>query len=214
MLFLSIFGLLTQASSAGVTPPPGPPEKNPHPPITEKDKARVAFAVEAAKLLLVKKREVAFDHGAFGNNFSNKTLECLKKPSCWQKDMNFKNELNIQQHGHGFVTEMRYAHIIPWSFKNFEKGKTQVKPTMKQSKKRSSEPMPAPKLKPDEYMIHIYANFDKYGGRWYHLDVILHEDKVGNLFLRHFFMIPIPYANESMPEGAVCWFVSSLERHG
>jgi hypothetical protein len=63
-----------------------------------------------------------------------------------------------------------------------------------------AETMRGPQLKADEYMMHVYVRFEKTNG-WHHLDVIVTEDKAGNVFLRHFFLMPM---QSEMPPGVVC----------
>ncbi|MCE9624022.1 MAG: hypothetical protein K8R69_01010 [Deltaproteobacteria bacterium] len=130
---------------------------------------------------------------------------------------------------YGPKVEIRHAHIIPWSFENFQKNRRltskPVPPTeggdpnviieaqpgkmappvqdMAEPARSPIPPMPAPKLQADEYMVHAYVLFPQ-DPRWYHVDVILSEDASGNLVRRNFFVIPMPPVGGSLPPGVVC----------
>jgi len=162
-------------------PPPQPPSENPHPPQSAEDRKRVDFAVQEIK-----------DY-------------------------------------YGTKVEIRHPHIIPWSFENFQKNRKITLPPvsgtdnsdpnviveaqpgkitppaqdMAEPARSPIPPMPAPQLRPDEYMVHAYVLFPQ-DPRWYHVDVILSEDASGKLARRNFFVIPMPPTGGSLPPGVVC----------
>ncbi len=203
-------------STADVAPgpamPPQPPESNPHPPVSAEDVKRVQFAEDAVKILLMNNLNPSLKTLPLEENktFENKTLACLKQVSCYSKDLHFTNELVNLLNQNGKILEIKHAHIIPWSFVNFKKGpvhsEIQTRPSNEKSAKMamSTPPsMPQPLTKTDEYMIHVYAKFSK-NQTWYHLDVIVTEDKQGNIFLRHFYAVPMPTNSQNFPPGVVC----------
>ncbi|MCP5468245.1 MAG: hypothetical protein H7A32_03155 [Deltaproteobacteria bacterium] len=190
---------------------PTPPSTNPHPPTNSADKTRVDFATASVNLILTKNYEIKnlSTQETKTPNFANKDLSCLKNLNCLTKDKNFKNEIIQLHQTYGNIIQMKHAHIIPWSFKNFKENKVQstqlenrLMPEAESPKALLAEApiMKAPQLKPDEYMVHIYVQFDK-TPYWHHLDVILNEDEQGNIFLRHFFVAPMM---SSLPPGVVC----------
>ncbi len=183
--------------------PPEPPATNPHPPVTELDKKRVKFAEQAIALLLKNKPSPLLQpkpNQPFPN-FLDKNLNCLQTIGCIKKDTAFTNEILTFHAQYGEVMEFRHSHVIPWSIEKFN-GKTETK-TITPSKPFGGIAMSGPILKTDEYMVHAYVKFNKTEG-WYHLDIILSEDKNGDLCLRHFFTTPMPSANTQLPPGVVC----------
>ncbi|MCB1215247.1 MAG: hypothetical protein KDK66_07205 [Deltaproteobacteria bacterium] len=193
--------------------PPSPPQKNPHEAQTPEDKARVAFALKAVGLILEKNLNLEqSQEKSVSSLFLNKDLNCLKTLLCWQKDGAFVEEVSGIQIAKGRVVEIKHPHIIPWSFENFkanqdpnqrmiEKPSSETNPVEdKTALKEEAKPMEIPQLLADEYMIHLYVRFSKQSN-WYHLNVIVTEDKEGKLSLRHFFVTPM---RNSMPPGAVC----------
>ncbi len=183
--------------------PPEPPAVNPHPPLTEIDKKRVKFAEQAIILLLKKPLSSSMKLTAAdtSSSFQNKDLNCIRDIQCAQKDTSFTNEL-INFHAQlGEIVEFKQTHLIPWSIEKFN-SKTETK-AVQPFKGTGGEDMPSPISKGDEYIIHSYVKFNKTDG-WNHLDVILSEDKNGNIYLRHFFTTPMVPPNIKMPPGVVC----------
>ncbi len=183
--------------------PPEPPATNPHPALTEIDKKRVKFAEQAISLVLKNKPSSLLQPkpNQPSPNFINKNLNCLQTIGCIEKDTAFTNEILTFYAQYGEVVELRHSHLIPWSIEKFN-SRTETK-TITPSKPLGGVAMPRPILKADEYMVHSYVKFNKAEG-WYHLDIILSEDKNGELYLRHFFTTPMPAANVQLPPGVVC----------
>lgn len=198
---------------------PEPPTENPHPPITDPDKKRVAFAEEVIKKVLMMDVSKFSPDGqpviANNDNTINMkiTAACLALPECL-KNRSISNYIYTINQMYGQVIEFRHMHVVPWSFENFEKNKTAVdqndtakllaKPTQKfLENKADQESMPAPILQKDEFMLHSYVNFGK-DYRWYHVDIIVSEDAQGNLEFRRFFIIRMPMDSGHLPDGAVC----------
>ncbi len=182
--------------------PPSPPAENPHPPVTAGDKKRVAFADQVVAVLLKKDLPASLkplQQGQPPNGFIDKSLACLQDAACYAKDAAFVNELLIFRETYGKAVETRHTHVIPWSFDKFHGGAAAESPPPS-ADMGMAEPMRGPQLQTDEYMMHVYVRFDKAGG-WNHLDVIVTEDKAGNVFLRHFFVMPM---QSEMPPGVVC----------
>jgi len=159
-----------------VAPLPQPPNENPHPPQSPAEQRRVDFAVQ----------EIRSYYGA--------------------------------------AVEIRHPHVIPWAWERFQKNRagSMVQPEDKSNpnviieaqtaqvempqpveKPMGGMAMPAPNLKPDEFMVHAYAHFPQ-DPRWYHLDVILSEDTAGHLTRRNFFIVPMPSVPSQLPPGVVC----------
>ncbi len=206
--FQLISEVLAGASvQAGAPAPPQPPESNPHPPQSKQDIERVKFAEEAVKILLMQNLPTKLQMSDVDKtpSFESKTLSCFKNVTCYSKDTAFVNEILTFQKQNGKVIEIKHAHIIPWSMKrmNIRSSAPDQPPGKNETMKPMAFDMSAPDLKSDEFMVHIYAKFDK-SQRWYHLDVILTEDKNGNLLLRHFYAIPMPLSSQQMPPGVVC----------
>lgn len=183
--------------------PPEPPATNPHPPVTEIDKKRVKFAEQAITLLLKNKPSPLLQPkpNQPSPSFINKNLSCLQTISCIEKEVAFTNEVLTFHAQYGEVVELKHSHVIPWSIEKFN-SKTETKPVTS-SRPVGGIAMSGPILKADEYMVHTYVKFNKAEG-WYHLDIILSEDKNGDLYLRHFFTMPMPSTNSQLPPGVVC----------
>ena len=204
IVFMALcFGILFQTSDGwSKMALPQPPLENPHPPVTEADKKRVSFAENVVRQLLMKD----YPPVVYGKPpsppptvfFLDKDLLCLQTPSCWQKDYFFVSEVAGLKQQYGTLEEIRFAHVIPWAFEQFQAGK---KAEQLIKKDMAATLMPAPVLKSDEYMIHIYA---KWSGRWHHLDVIVTENAKGEIFLRHFFSTPMPLDDSQLPPGVKC----------
>lgn len=219
LLSLSFIGLFVSSSAMaeltmGDVPPPQPPEKNMHAPKTPEDKKRVQFAIDAMQQFFGKDSKLLNLEKADLKDFKNKDKACLNNPHCYLEDPSFVNEVNSILKDKGSVVEFKHAHIIPWSFNTFMR--QQAKMTGDVSKPSKPEPMlqkgavsraimnvPVPNLKKDEYMMHIYVRYEK-SSKWHHLNVIVHEDKDGNLYLRHFYTVIMPEPSHQLPDGVVC----------
>lgn len=206
---------------------PLPPISNPHPPVTEDDKKRVAFGEMILKKFFIENAfetdETVDTKWVNSSEMSfNLSETCLNDTSCLQKNTKLKTYIQSILNLHGHVREFKHAHVIPWSYEKFQQSKlpggstTKVAPvtnsnirytnkndTMNEALKLGSTGMSAPNLNYDEFMIHIYTRFDK-DGAWYHVDVVVSEDESGNLEFRYFFIIKIPYNGGSLPHGVVC----------
>ncbi len=203
--------------------PPSPPAKNPHPPISRQDKARVAFAQKAVEILLKKKlpQGLKFQGVEESLPFQSKDLACLKKRACYEKDIPFVNELSLMMQTQGNVVAIKHPHIIPWSLQRFLENKLQNRTSENEAIVSNPGPiadqapqeelilprkptMEGPRLLADEYMVHMYVQFKNTDSRWHHLDIILSEDEEGHVFLRHFYTTPMLYPKMHMPTGIVC----------
>lgn len=214
--FLRLLGalislLLPQGGFAAASLPPTPPAENPHPPLTQIDVQRVRFAEQAVQELLMKSLPPTLKISGVENPppFQDKDLACLKNPNCYSKDAAFVDELLHLQERSGIVEEIRHAHLIPWSMKRMNMrsqapdSSSTTQPLQKMAAPAFETSMPGPNLKPDEFIVHIYAKFKK-SPAWFHLDVILYEDAQGRLFLRHFYALPMATPPNQLPPGAVC----------
>ncbi len=202
-------------AQAAATFLPEPPKENPHPAITEADKKRVAFAEEAVSLLLkqpLPKEVSKLSLPASLPPFQRKDLNCLKCVSCYAKDTSAVSELITLQKEHGTILEIRHAHVIPWSYEQFQRNQAastaKTKMSVDNSRRKrelkdTALSMRVPKLQPDEYMVHLYARLSE-TYRWYHVDVILSEDEKGQIFLRHFFVLEMPTNESQLPPGVRC----------
>ncbi|HEX5036075.1 MAG TPA: hypothetical protein VFX30_02850 [bacterium] len=194
--------VLWSVSASAKMAPPSPPVENPHPPATVEDKKRAAFADQVIEILLKKDLPASLKPSQTGqppNDFTGKNLGCLQDAACYGKDAAFVNELLFFRDTYGKAVETKHTHVIPWSFDKFRGGAAAEAPPPS-ADMGMSELMRGPRIKADEYMMHVYIRFDK-AGAWHHLDVIVNEDKAGNLFLRHFFVMPM---QSEMPPGVVC----------
>ena len=199
ILFIVLLGSPVLADMAE----PTPPDQNPHPPITELDKKRVAFAEEAVKFLLF--TPIASIPEAQPNpapSYQNKNRVCLKEKQCLEKDAIFLAQLAKLQKQYGVAKEIRHAHLIPWALDRWNQNR-KTRPAAQDrafpESSKADDMGQALKLAPDEYVVHLYASFS---GRWFHVDVILTENDKGEIFLHRFEAFPIPYGE--MPPGKVC----------
>ena len=221
-VFCFLGGLACAGDSSGSQALPTPPTDNPHPPTTLEDKARVAFAELAVKQLLFSATgKETSDQTSYSINGNQAHMDldqaCLMDALCWQKNAEAVKFIEDVKYVYGPVTETRHAHIIPWSFQDFQSQKIQKisQPSAAPSqsgpslvsdaaKSIAAEPMPVPVLSADEYMIHMYVMLGKRRDRWHHLDVIVTEDAKGNLKLRRFYLVPMEISNQNLPPGVVC----------
>lgn len=200
--------------------PPKPPKINPHEPQTELEKKIVAVALQSVNLILKNdhKKEYTYPN----NDFMNKTAACLNRADCLLQDKKFLNEVYGLQEKYGLIKTVKHAHIIPWSWVNYKAyqdatqtpkstlgGKTGMAQDTVQSAKPKShgygliQNMAVPDLKNDEFMVHIYVQYDK-SSRWHHLDVIMSLNDKGEPVVRHFFSVPMPEKTNDLPPGVVC----------
>ncbi len=190
---------------------------NPHPPVTDADKKRVAFAELVVNILLRPKEEITAQEAApqiYDTPDKNFNLDqnCLIQNECRQKTAGLAAYQNDIFAKYGSLIEFRHAHIIPWSFEKFQnaaktaaaKDSAPPLPPHPQmvAQNKTVEPMPGPDLKSDEYMIHVYAKFNN--KVWYHLDVIVSEDAAGKMTFRRFYIFELPRGGSQMPDGVVC----------
>jgi hypothetical protein len=136
----------------------------------------------------------------------------LKVATCWKKDAAFAANIRSIVGSRGRIVASRHAHIIPWSMTNFKKHKGHhhhrkhhgPPPAGDSARVLDQEPMQmkAPKLKRDEFMVHVYVRFEKAG--WHHLDVVMTEDAAGNPKVRYFFTARMASPGGSFPPGVVC----------
>jgi hypothetical protein len=225
VLYCFSLGLACAKMVSGSVALPMPPMENQHPPTTPEDKARVAFAELAVQKLLFsaagKEVSTLTDYGI---NRSQIHMDfdqaCLMDGTCHVKNAEAVKLLEAIKSVYGPVTEMKHAHIIPWSFVNFQNQLQKASkpiPQVTQSgpgitdevgtdvKGDEPPPMPSPVLAGDEYMIHVYVTFGKRGGdRWHHMDVIVTEDAQGHLKFRRFYIVPMEIPGGNFPEGVVC----------
>lgn len=219
LLLLCLFSVNVTAEMAaqGAMPYMGPPAANPHPPVTELDKKRVAFAELAIQSLLMTplpaddpKKPATVDFYSPLNSHFDLDETCLKDPTCLEKNEVLIAYVKAIKRQHLHLKEIRFTHIIPWSMEKYLKNKSATTtPAISQgdpgkSMKASMTVMPsAPAQKDDEYMFHTYAqNGD---GVWYHVDVFVTEDAKGQLKFRHFYLTPMaPAGGGHLPDGVVC----------
>lgn len=195
---------------------------NPHPPQTTEDKNRVAFAENVVATLLktattqIPTQSVAQIYDSQGYNF-NLDAACLLDAKCLQ-DPALQTYLKDIFAKLGSVAEFKNSHIIPWSFQKFQTNKSVATKSVSTTQAPGAsppnvhaehskmavdqEPMPAPVLQNDEYIIHIYTKMTS--RHWYHLDVIVSEDAKGKITFRRFFFFEVPTYQHTMPEGVVC----------
>lgn len=198
---------------------PGPPYSNPHPPVTQKDKERVAFAELAVKALLMSP-VVSKEKGtllAHPNVFLGLSAACLQNTVCLSGQTQAIQQADAIKNAYGVIKEIRHAHIIPDSMEHFLKSQAaQIKTEKKNEAKTAGpsnsdeEPMTFPgmenappmALRGDEYTVHIYATPNGY--EWYNLDAIIAEDKNGQMRFQRFYIFPMKSQPENLPPGAVC----------
>lgn len=199
LAFLSFF----IGQSFADMPAPRPPQSNPNPPKTAEDIKRVEFAQEAIKIFFQGPINLPkTQRETFGAAFKDKDSSCIKNPECYHQDLRFMDEVKSLHRDHGVITEIVFPHIIPWSFENFQEGNGHQ--FNKKSKMKSNSMHVAPPvLKADEYMIHSYVKFSEHNQAWYHFNVIMSEDKNGQLKLRHFYTTAIP-SEGKLPPGVKC----------
>lgn len=216
---LFCFGFSVLADQASVVEPLWAQEQmmrsttNPHPPQTQEDKARVAFAeMVVAKLLqptnaALVQELIQKTYDSQGFNFGL-NASCLQNSDCLKNNVELQKYLKDIYAKIGSVAEFKDAHIIPWSFAKF-KNQDQVSAVMEHAKHSSHKKsesrlaMPAPVLSSDEYMIHVYVKMAN--RHWYHLDVIVSEDAEGKMTFRRFFFFEVPIeGGGEMPDGVVC----------
>lgn len=112
---------------------------------------------------------------------------------------------------YGAGPEIRWPHVIPWSYQNFLKNRKKqgvsgapARP-LRESEQQAQERAMAPSLKPDEYMVHAYVLLPD--GWWHHVDVIMSESEGPSglqFVLRGFFEMRMPLPTVHMPKGVVC----------
>ena len=185
---------------------PGPPSKNPHAPVSAKDKARVQVALAAVEAFLKRplpKALAGHAHGRPSGMFQSKSLACMRKASCWMKDKAFVRELTHLHHRHGQLVTWRHAHIVPWSFQRYKRRTAGRAKIRSRGAMKPASIKPAFALKRDEYVVHMYVRYAK-TNRWFHLDVILAEDAKGNVSFRHFYTTHMRMRGHKLPPGVVC----------
>lgn len=222
----AVFTVMAMPALAAQVAPPMPPNVNPHPPVTNADKTRVAFAEKVVEALLSQpKLYVSPDSttAAWSNNDKpnlNIKPACLNDPVCLKQNKELAVYLGSFVKTYGHLRSHVHTHIIPWSFNKFMQNST-PKPTPEPSPgatHKKSEAgfamkslagdeamveMAAPDLANDEYMFHVYTLFEL-NSDWHHMDIIVSEDKDGNLVFRRLFIIPMPRYSHSLPDGVVC----------
>ena len=180
---------------------PTPPAENPYPPVSSADKARVAVALMAIeKVLSSRPATLWLASGDRNQPFLDKNLSCFENTACWKKDLAFASNINVVITQRGALTELRHAHVMPWTIRRFQKRPNtsgMINPKLRA--KRVKPVINAPELKADEFMVHIYARFER--GTWHHLDVIMTEDAQGKPAVRYFFATAM---RASLPLGVKC----------
>jgi hypothetical protein len=223
LIFTSVFGYAHMDEAAQAIPEP--PVTNPHPPVTEQDKKRVAFAEMVLHNVLMRALPPnPPEHEPNGHNDSGSVAplpfvpdpglrlqldeKCLQNPKCWSDNSKLRSYVYELQTKLGLLAEIRHTHIIPWSMQNFLKNQTSSTYQIPGKTELMSKPMPpqdmgVTKVGPDEYVMHTYGRFDK-GSLWYHIDVIVSEDAQGKIKFQRFYIIQMPMDQENLPPGAVC----------
>jgi len=186
---------------AGASMPPQPPSVNPHPPVTALEKKAVSLAEIVLKTLLSKPEFATKSRQSASPLYINKNPDCLARTSCWQKDADFVANLGAILSENGKVVQWQHAHVIPWSLN--AKLKNSKADTPPQEEIMPPDFPMSPKLKDDEYMVHVYVLYEK-SDRWYHLDLILSQDEKGEPVLRYIYTVPMPDLGQQLPEGVVC----------
>lgn len=137
--------------------------------------------------------------------WKNKTLRCIKDFNCYTEDHRFVNQLIEIQKQHGQVTEKIHGHIVPWAFKKFKE--ETVNPESQPVSGRissgliSQEPQKST-LEKGEYTVHFFVRFKKdktEEKNWYNLQLILTEDKTGEIFFRYLDITPVESERSMMP---------------
>ena len=209
---LVFLALLISTPSLAKVKAPEPPAQNPHAAVTPADKARVEAATLAINTFLAGTVSQAWlresvDYKGLGTlRYADKDLRCLRSARCWRTDTAFGMNISAILKSRGKLVEFRYPHVIPWSMKNFKKhqgmhhhhhgSKAHLR---KSARKFDEQPMAAPALKHDEFMVHLYARFENTG--WQHVDVIMTEGKDGKPAVRYFFATTM---RPNLPPGVRC----------
>ncbi len=207
--------------TSGDTPMPEPPAVNPHPPQTDADKKRVAFAELALQTLLKNDYPTKESHSSgeasqaqyiIIDDGKNQKLalneSCLRSQSCLAERDDVRNYIQgVRQAVGGALREFRYAHIIPWAWEAFQKqsGVAPQSETIDGGGGHSpgiAATMSPTNVAPNEYLVHIYVLFPM--GGWHHVDVVLTEDAGKGIRFNRFFIIQIPSNNGDLPPGTVC----------
>lgn len=210
LLFLVLDVQFALGSQAVFEPPP----KNPHPPVTEADKNRVAFADLALKTLLTKNLPVTEANKMRAKETTltmneaidlNLTVSCIKNQICIDANLAVFPHVAAIFSNYGLATEIRHTHIIPWSFENFKKisvGSMYPPASDSNDNVRTEDRLapPAPMVKAGEYLIHSYVKFND---GWHHVDIVVSENAKGNLMLKRFFVMP-EQRYDDLPSGSVC----------
>ena len=180
---------------------PTPPDTNPYPPTSYADKARVEVALMAVEKTLSSVPGTQWlANGNKNKPLLDKDLSCFQSPVCWKQDLAFASNVTELTTQRGAVIELRHAHVMPWTIRRFQKRPAASGITTPKFKAKRAKPViNAPKLKADEFMVHIYARFER--GTWHHLDVIMTEDAQGKPAVRYFFTTPM---RASLPPGVKC----------
>jgi hypothetical protein len=200
--------------------PPRPPAQNQNPPKTIEDINRVDFARSMVKKLLMQdftKNKAGSDSKLVNNGQQSYhiTQICARMPSCTSQNLLLQKYASSIHKRFGHLSKIRHPHIIPWSFKDFKKNqkkalsaaKDPAMPSKMETKDNDNDGfapavhMPRPTLKKNEYLVHIYGRFN---GNWHHLDVILSEDKKGQISFERFFIVRMPEKDTDLPEGVDC----------
>ena len=211
--------LIFSKAFAGVTAPPQPPADNPHPPITEEDKRRVAFGELAIKNLLMTSKSTFSGNMTIVDDQSIElamTQICLESEACI-KGKDTQNYLSAFKNRYGVLKTYQHIHVIPWSFEKFKNQKMAASKPIPTDTTGDSDPpkreraaveasiavMPTPIVKAGQYMMHAYVQFEG-SESWYHLDIIVSENKNGVMKLERFFTTQIPWPSVDLPPGVVC----------
>ncbi len=199
------------AEASDVATPPQPPQQNPHPPQTAKDRERVAFAELAIKNLLTQNRSAVKLDPHWNLNNTSVSLQlpqtCLQNLECLQKEDRLQRYIDsIYKTQSGPLVRTSHTHIVPWALKRFEFYHNPSKGTHK----ILEYPLSSTKLKKNEYMMHTYVEFQV--GSWHHLDVIVSENKEGEIFFERFYIIPFPKMDNDIAPGDVCSIKTFFER--
>jgi len=209
---LIILAIFLNAGLAHAKVAPLVPYDNPHPPVTELDKKRVAFAESILKDFLIHQKFTGEKDFKLINDNKlrfNMDKNCQLNMKCLSDKALFDKYLSTIQSTFGTITKYRHAHIIPWAFERIKRRTNKYHKVLEENVEDSStvkaagliKPMPKPVLAKDEYMIHAYVMFNNASG-WHHVNVIISEDNKGNLSFSRFFIMKIPV--HKMPPGVVC----------
>lgn len=211
-ILIFLLGFLNAAAFGSQPAPPEAPLENPHPPLTAKDKARVAFAEalvknaffsESVKNISVKRDE---DGVAIMRPLTAKLdldEACVKDASCLAADLSLNAFVKSLIAKQGRPESFKHPHIIPWSFEKFKNPDVAAKPDEEKTAMIAPPVMPVPEVGESEYLIHVYLQLQ--GNGWHHLDLIVHEAPDGKMRLKGLFLIPMRDASSySIPDGAVC----------